>query len=82
VDALPASTNEKVVLQEEKGGIFLSKKFSGVATEKSAREVYAELRKCAARDGLETRGNAGLAQYNDPFTYPLVRKNEVSHPGV
>ena len=27
MDALPASTNEKVVLQEEKGGIFVAKKF-------------------------------------------------------
>lgn len=80
MDALPASTNEKVVLQEEKGGIFVAKKFSGVATEESAREVEAELRKCAARDGLETSGNAALAQYNDPFTNPLVRRNEIIIP--
>ena len=80
VDALPASTNEKVVLQEEKGGIFVAKKFSGVATEDTAREAEAELRKCAARDGLETSGNAALAQYNDPFTNPLVRRNEIIIP--
>lgn len=80
VDALPASTNEKVVLQEEKGGIFIAKKFSGVATADTARETEAELRKCAARDGLETSGNAALAQYNDPFTNPLVRRNEIIIP--
>ena len=57
----------------------------------SSRKVFAWRRKNrarsggraaqgAARDGLETSGNAALAQYNDPFTNPLVRRNEIIIP--
>lgn len=80
VDKLPASTNDEVVLKEEVGGIYVAKKFSGVATEQSAREVEDSLRKLIKRDGLEADGNAALAQYNDPFTNPLVRRNEIIIP--
>ena len=41
MDALPASTNEKVVLQEEKGGIFVAKSFRAWRR-KNRREVEAE----------------------------------------
>ena len=46
MDALPASTNEKVVLQEEKGGIFVAKKFSGYGDGKNRREKWR--RSCAS----------------------------------
>ena len=80
VDALPASTNENVVLREESGGIFVAKKFSGVATEEAARDVEKQLRKLIENDGLEASGAAALAQYNDPFTNPFLRRNEIIIP--
>ena len=80
VDALPASTNDKVVLKEEQGGIFVAKKFNGIATEELARDVEEQLRRLMKNDGLKADGNAALAQYNDPFTNPLLRRNEIIIP--
>ena len=80
IDQLPASTNESVVIQEEAGGIFVAKKFSGIATDEAAREVETQLRKAIKRNGLNASGNAALAQYNDPFTNPFLRRNEIIIP--
>lgn len=80
IDKLPASTNESVVIQEEAGGIFVAKKFSGIATDEAAREVETQLRKAIKRNGLNASGNAALAQYNDPFTNPFLRRNEIIIP--
>ena len=80
VDKLPASTSAAVELKEESGGMFIAKKFSGIATDEAANDVEKQLRKFAARDGLQTSGPAALAQYNDPFTNPLLRRNEIIIP--
>lgn len=80
VDKLPASTSAAVELKEERGGMFIAKKFSGIATDEAAKEAETQLRKYAARDGYVTSGAAALAQYNDPFTNPLLRRNEIIIP--
>jgi hypothetical protein len=60
--------------------IAAARAFSGVATDTAAARAAEELRAALQRDGLTPRsGEAGytLARYNDPFTPPWARVNEV-----
>lgn len=52
-------------------------RFSGVATDERLRLFEAQLRDWVASRGLKTVGPATYAYYNDPFTPPPLRRNEV-----
>jgi DNA gyrase inhibitor GyrI len=52
-------------------------RFSGVATDEVLKAREAELRQWIVAQGLEARGPATFAYYNDPFTPGFLRRNEV-----
>ncbi|MEM6386277.1 MAG: heme-binding protein [Pseudomonadota bacterium] len=52
--------------------------FSGYAGAATLRRKAAELRDLLARDGLQVVGGPRFAYYDDPFTLPWRRRNEVA----
>jgi len=61
------------------GGVYAAIRFNGIASDDGARQAESELNAALQAAGLTRAagGAASLAQYNDPFTNPLVRRNEV-----
>jgi hypothetical protein len=78
--ALPAPNDgERVGLGIRTGGVFAAVRFNGVATDASAAEAERRLSERLARDGHARKPGApaSLAQYNDPLTNPIRRRNDV-----
>ena len=59
--------------------MFAAVRFNGVATDASAAEAERRLSERLARDGHARKPGApaSLAQYNDPLTNPIRRRNDV-----
>jgi hypothetical protein len=51
--------------------------FSGWTTEVKLNEKAADLEKWILNQGLEIFGPMQIARYNDPFTLPWLRRNEI-----
>lgn len=68
-----------VSVSERPGGIFAAARFAGVATDDLATEAERRLVAATRRDGHVVKSGVGasLAQYNDPATNPLRRRNDV-----
>ncbi|WP_336360863.1 SOUL family heme-binding protein [Haladaptatus sp. ZSTT2] len=76
--AVPKPTNPTVSLVVEVPRSLAVRSFSLYATEKrTAREKRALLETLAAHE-VEVRGEPFLLQYNDPWTPPFMRTNEVA----
>ena len=58
---------------------FAARRFAGIATDELAQREEEKLAKCLSRDGLvrDAAAPASLAQYNDPLTNPVQRRNDV-----
>ena len=68
-----------VSVSERAGGVFAAARFSGIATDDLATEAERRLTAAIGRDGHVVKSGVGpsLAQYNDPATNPLRRRNDV-----
>jgi hypothetical protein len=68
-----------VEVRQESGGIYAARRFAGVATDEYAKEEEKKLATFLASDGFVRDGDspASLAQYNDPLTNPVQRRNDV-----
>lgn len=77
-ETLPRPTNDAVRIVTVDPGSRVVVTFSGTTHPMQVARRTAELRAFAAAQGLELAGPAELARYNDPFTAPWRRRNEVS----
>lgn len=68
-----------VDVRQEPGGVFAARRFAGIATDELAKREEELLKEQLSRDGLERDASvpASLAQYNDPLTNPVQRRNDV-----
>ena len=52
-------------------------RFSGLTTQRSMRERTEALQAWITKQGLTPRAQPQVARYNDPFTLPWNRRNEM-----
>ncbi|KAK9834183.1 hypothetical protein WJX81_006360 [Elliptochloris bilobata] len=74
---LPTPNDLRVITRMEEGGVFASASFSGFPLDFEVVEAERRLRGALLLDGLQPLEGYALARYNDPFTLPLFRRNEV-----
>eukprot|EP00884_Botryococcus_braunii_P014203 jgi/Botrbrau1/22784/Bobra.0132s0110.1 len=76
-DDLPAPRDNTVVRKKVDGGIVAASSFSGLPLDFEVVEKERRLRAALLLDGLKPEEGYRLARYNDPFTPPPIRRNEV-----
>lgn len=79
-DTLPTPTDDSISIVTVRPGKRLVVVFSGTTQPAVVEKRAEELRAYANATGLEIVGPVELARYNDPFTAPWNRRNEVSFP--
>ena len=80
LETLPAPNNSKVILTEVPARTVAALRFNWYATENRAAKKEALLEELITNDGLVVNGAAQVAQYNPPFSMPLIRRNEIIIP--
>jgi hypothetical protein len=76
-DALPTPDNAKVERRVEEAKVVAALQFPGIPLDWEVREAERRLRGALLLDGLQAEDGYHLARYNDPFTLPPLRRNEV-----
>ena len=74
---LPKPTDPRVTIREVPAHRMASVRFSGFTTKNSMREHTGSLQAWIAKQGLKPRAQPQIARYNDPFTLPWNRRNEM-----
>ncbi|MBI5091879.1 MAG: heme-binding protein [Candidatus Hydrogenedentes bacterium] len=77
LDTLPKPNNADVRVVEVPAKRYAVNRFSGTATQDKAAKKKQDLLDALKRDKIEAVGAPLLAQYNPPWTPPLMRRNEV-----
>ena len=77
LDALPVPSKGDIRFSETKPERIAASQFSGYATQAVLRREAAKLRDALKRDGLRVVAGPRFAYYDDPFTVPWRRRNEV-----
>ena len=77
---LPKPNNPSVKIRDVPPHQLASVRFSGWTTEAAITERTAELRTWMASKSLVEAGPPQVARYNDPFTLPWRRRNEILIP--
>ena len=77
LDTLPVPRDARVELSPVKRHVAAAIKFSGYATEKRVLHNLQQLRQMLTLDRIEATPRYRVAQYDPPFTFPLMKKNEV-----
>jgi len=77
LDALPKPVNSQVALRRVDDHEMVSIRFSGWTTEKAIKENTERLTEWALARKLTLVGAPQVARYNDPFTLPWRRRNEI-----
>ena len=80
LETLPAPNNSKVILTEVPARTVAVLRFNWYATENRATKKEALLEELITNDGLIVNGAVQVAQYNPPFSMPLIRRNEIIIP--
>ncbi|MFQ6547518.1 SOUL family heme-binding protein [Aestuariibius sp. 2305UL40-4] len=80
LETLPQPESAAVVLRQEPASRQAVRRFSGRATERRLAEEEAALLQWMAGQGLEATGPVAHYYYDDPFTLPSRRRNEVAFP--
>ena len=75
---LPAPNNEAVQFVQVPTKSMIALEFSGRATTRALEARTAELTQIAAQAGIATTGAPVFLFYDDPFTLPANRRNEVA----
>ncbi|CAG9466765.1 unnamed protein product [Pedinophyceae sp. YPF-701] len=77
-DALPKPTDaERVVVRRQDMGLVAAVRFPGLPLDFEVKDNERKLRKALERDGIKAWDGYRLAQYNDPFTPPFLKRNEI-----
>ncbi len=79
LEDLPKPNDKRVSLAEEKGGVFLVHKFSGLWNDKNIQKHKNHLDNYINNNGLKTDTNVIYAFYNSPCTLPWNRRNEIMY---
>lgn len=74
----PVPTDPDVRLVVEGPRTVAVRSFSWWATDRRVANAEESLRSTLEREGVEPRGEPTLLRYNDPYTPPFMRRNEVS----
>lgn len=61
----------------QEGGIVAAASFGGIPLDFEVTGAERTLRAALLLDGLKADSGYQLARYNDPFTLPFLRRNEV-----
>lgn len=77
---LPKPLDPTVNLREVPRHRMAVVRFSGFTTEAAITEQTRRLRDWMAAQGFAAGGEAQVARYNDPFTFPWNRRNEIMIP--
>lgn len=77
LDTLPVPTDPRVKLTERPGVQLAAIVFSGRVTKESRARYEAQLMSWLREEGLTPEGPVTVARYNDPFTLPWNRRNEL-----
>jgi len=67
----------RVTRKMEEGGILAATSFPGIPLDFQVTEAERKLRAALLLDGYSGQEGYQLARYNDPFTLPFLRRNEV-----
>ncbi len=76
-ETLPKPGGGDVSIQNVPARRVAAIRFSGIATDELIAEQEARLQDWIKSEGLETKGPATYAYYNDPWTPGFLRRNEV-----
>ena len=74
---LPKPNDSRVSLRQVPAHRMAAVRFSGLTTDRSMTEQTAALEAWIGRQGLHAKAPARIARYNDPFTLPWNRRNEI-----
>ena len=74
---LPIPDDRDVIIKQVKPHLAGSVTFSGFTTEKKIEEYTDKLRDWLTRKDFKIIGPKQIARYNDPFTLPWRRRNEI-----
>ncbi|KAK9832958.1 hypothetical protein WJX74_002802 [Apatococcus lobatus] len=77
LEALPNPSDGRVRRRLQEGGLVAATTFSGLPLDFEVTEAERKLRGALLLDGVQASSGYKLARYNDPFTLPFVRRNEV-----
>ena len=77
---LPEPELKNIDTKKISGGLFAVSVFNGVALENEVTREHEKLKKMLKKDELVGGEDWILARYNDPFTNPFVRRNEILIP--
>jgi hypothetical protein len=77
LDTLPRPNNAQINLRKIDEHEVVAIRFSGWTTAKSIRENTEKLQQWASSRQLTLTGAPQVARYNDPFTLPWRRRNEI-----
>lgn len=80
LDTLPEPVDPRVALRREPGRRFAVIRYSGRWTDELTARKTRELSDAVDRAGLVVTGPPRFARYNDPFTPPWWRRNEIMLP--
>jgi hypothetical protein len=75
--ALPRPKDARITLREVPAQRVAAVRFSGFTTAAAMAEQTAKLTAWMQARGLKARGTPQIARYNDPFTLPWNRRNEM-----
>lgn len=67
----------RVTRKVQQGGIIAATSFGGIPLDFEVTEAERKLRAALMLDGHKGQEGYQLARYNDPFTLPFLRRNEV-----
>ena len=67
----------RVTRRTQEGGIIAATSFGGIPLDFEVTEAERKLRAALLLDGIKAQDSYQLARYNDPFTLPFLRRNEV-----
>ncbi len=77
VKDLPIPENDKISFEKMPKRRFIASKFSGIWDDKKINNYQNELIEFAKRENIQYVGEPIIAYYDDPFTLPWNRRNEV-----
>ncbi|GJP76109.1 hypothetical protein CLOP_g6488 [Closterium sp. NIES-67] len=79
-DNTPVPTNPAVRVHQLPARLIGALTFSGLTTDSVLQQRSQELRSALEKAGYGIAGQYVLARYNDPFTIPWFRTNEILYP--
>jgi hypothetical protein len=80
LDTLPQPRNPEVIVRQVPAQDVVAIRFSGWTTEASIESHTVRLQAWMAQRNLKAASSPQVARYNDPFTLPWRRRNEILIP--